>query len=190
MPQDKDDADLFLETLDWIISKLDEADIPYMITGGSAVGFWGHIRTTMDIDVVIDITRDQVPAFVQSIEQDAYIESSAVHEALAHGTMFNVISNATFFKVDLVPLRNEPYEQKKFNRRIPMEYRDRKIYVISPEDLIISKLLWSKSMGTSERQIRDCSSIYELNRDDLDLTYIEKWINTLNLDEEFSKLDM
>lgn len=189
MPQDKNEQDLFVETLNWIAGKLDAAAIPCMITGGSAVGFWGHIRTTMDIDMVISIREDQVAPFAASLAGEAYIDADTARDAVKTGTMFNVISEKTFFKVDLIPLRKDPYELRKFERRIPIEYKQRTVHVISPEDLIISKLMWSRSMGSSERQIRDCASIFELNRESLDIPYIEQWIAALRLQNEFRKID-
>ena len=62
------------------------------------------------------------------------------------------------------------------------------IFVISPEDLIISKLIWNKAAGGSERQLKDCMSIINLNRESLDFNYIEKWIENLKLENEFNKL--
>ncbi len=46
-----DEKNIFTETLEWVCNKLDLVNIPHMITGGSDLGFWGHIKTTMDIDL-------------------------------------------------------------------------------------------------------------------------------------------
>jgi hypothetical protein len=42
MHEEQNAGNIFLETLDWICNKLELFNIPYMITGGSAVGFWGQ----------------------------------------------------------------------------------------------------------------------------------------------------
>lgn len=70
MPERKNAKNLFLETLDWICVKLNDLHITYMITGGSAVGFWGRIRTTMDIDMVIQIYTNQIDSFLDSIRNE------------------------------------------------------------------------------------------------------------------------
>ncbi|MFA4843304.1 MAG: hypothetical protein WC658_05685, partial [Candidatus Omnitrophota bacterium] len=57
-------------------------------------------------------------------------------------------------------------------------------------DLIISKLMWGKSAGTSERQLRDCVSIWKLNQDKIDRAYIGKWIKQLKIGDEFAKLEV
>ena len=182
------EKNIFIETLEWICRKLKSANIPYMITGGAAVGFWGHIRTTMDIDVLIQIHSKQSDSFLSSIEGDAYIDIEKAKKAILDKSMFNIILNKTCFKIDLIPLKKDSYEIQKFNNRVKINFQGKEIYVISPEDLIISKLLWSKSAGGSERQIKDCESIYRLNNENLDLDYLKKWVKMLGIEKEFNKL--
>ena len=188
MSEADNEKNIFIETLEWICRKLKSANVPYMITGGSAVGFWGYIRTTMDIDILIQIHSEQIDSLLSSIEGEAYIDIEKAKKAILDKSMFNIILNKTYFKIDLIPLKEDSYEIEKFNNRVKMNFQDREIYVISPEDLIISKLLWSKSAGGSERQIRDCESIYRLNSENLDLDYLKKWVKTLDIEKEFDKL--
>jgi len=188
MPEVQDEKNIFVETLEWICNKLESSNIPYMITGGSAVGFWGHIRTTMDIDILIRIHTEQIDPFLRSIENDAYVDIQEARKAILEKRAFNAILQKTCFKVDLIPLKEDIYEIEKFRNRIEINFRHRDIFVITPEDLIISKLLWSKSTGGSERQIRDCESIYQLNYEDLDFNYINKWVKILEIENEFNKL--
>ncbi len=191
MPERKNAKNLFLETLDWICNKLESLGIPYMITGGSAVGFWGHIRTTMDIDMVIQIRSNQVDAFLESIGNEAYLDIQEAKAAIQSKSMFNIIPNETLFKVDIIPLdESNNYEIEKFSRKIKINFQGRKIYVISPEDLIISKLIWSKNAGSSERQIADCESIWKINQESIDADHIKKWVDILNIGDEFNKLNL
>lgn len=94
-----------------------------MITGGSAVGFWGHIRTTMDIDVVIQIYMNKVEPFLKSIENEAYINVEEARKDILNNSMVNILLNDTCFKIDLIPLdeRND-YEIEKFKRRIKFRF--------------------------------------------------------------------
>ncbi len=188
MSEVDNEKNIFIETLEWICRKLDSANVPYMITGGSAVGFWGHIRTTMDIDILIQIHSEQTAPLLKSITGEAYIDMEKAKKAILDKSMFNIILNKTCFKIDLIPLKEDSYEIKKFNNRVKINFQGKEIYVISPEDLIISKLLWSKSAGGSERQIKDCESIYRLNSENLDLDYLKRWVEMLGVEEEFNKL--
>ncbi len=187
MSESRNNKNLFTETLSWILNKLNHAGIRYMITGGSAVGFWGHIRTTMDIDILIQISDVQTDKLIKSISGEAYVDAENAAVAIASRTMFNVIFNKTCFKIDFIPVNEKiPYEMEKFKRRVRMKFEDMDICVISPEDLIISKLLWMKSAGGSERQLEDCKSIFELNRESTDSVYMEKWARTLGIEAELN----
>ena len=191
MPERKNAQNLFLETLDWICEKLRSLEIPYMITGGSAVGFWGHIRTTMDIDLVIQTRSNQVDAFLSAIRNEAYVDIQEAKRAIQGRAMFNIIPNDTLFKIDIIPLNeSDNYEVHKFSRRIIINFQDREINVISPEDLIISKLIWSRNAGGSERQIADCESIWKINQESIDMEYIKKWVKILDIEEGFKKLEL
>lgn len=191
MPKAENNKNIFIETLEWICHKLELAGIPYMITGGSAVGFWGHIRTTIDIDILIQIYSEQISPFLKSIENEAYVAIEEARVAILNKSIFNIILNSTSFKVDIIPLDTKnDYEREKFERRIKVKFQNNEIYIIAPEDLIISKLIWSKSAGGSERQLKDCESIYRLNSENLNLNYINKWVEALNIKDEFSKLTL
>ncbi len=191
MLQGENAKNLFAETLEWICAKLESAKIPYMITGGSAVGFWGHIRTTMDIDIVVQIYAQQIEPFLRSVENEAYVDREEAKRAILNRDMFNIIYNETSFKVDIIPLKEkDDYEREKFKNRIKLNFQNKEIFVTGPEDLIISKLVWSKSAGGSERQLKDCESIYTLNCEKLNLNYIKKWVQILKIEDEFNKLKL
>lgn len=188
MPPKENEANLFSQTLNWIIKKLGSKKIPYMITGGSAVGFWGHIRTTFDIDIIINIEPKKIPSLLESIEKEAYVNIDEANKAIKEKRMFNIIQNSTCFKVDIIPLdENNEYETRKFKNRVKLNYGKMPIFVITPEDLILSKLIWMGS-GISEKQILDCKSIYKINRGSIKESYLKKWAKKLKLEKVLQKI--
>jgi hypothetical protein len=72
----------------------------------------------------------------------------------------------------------EPFEILKFQRRKQIDYFGLKIWVITLEDLIISKLIWIQQLE-SELQKRDIESLLE--NPNADLIYVNKWCKELNL---------
>jgi hypothetical protein len=58
------------------------------------------------------------------------------------------------------------------------------VTIATAEDIIISKLEWSK-LGGSDRQIRDAAGIPQVRGDGIDRAYIERWIQALGLDEQW-----
>ena len=59
------------------------------------------------------------------------------------------------------------------------------VSMASAEDTIIAKLEWSKLGGGSERQRRDIAGMLATVGDDLDYAYIERWLNELDLSDEW-----
>jgi hypothetical protein len=60
------------------------------------------------------------------------------------------------------------------------------MWFISPEDLIISKLLWAKD-SLSEMQLKDVRNLIK-TVDKLDLKYIDNWIGQLRLEGLYKKV--
>ncbi len=188
MSETENTPKLFLETLNWVVKKLNTLNIGYMVTGGSAVGFWGHARTTMDIDMVVALKDSQADKLFTEFEQEAYISKDDILSAVSQKKMFNVIFNDTLFKIDFIPLKEDDiYEKESFSRKVEIDFGNLKLSVISPEDLILSKLKWMKIAGGSERQMSDCKSIMMVN-ENTDMAYIKKWAEFLNIEEELKGL--
>ncbi len=160
-----------------------------MVTGGSAVPFWGQVRTTADIDIVIQIPPFRILGLVEALKDEAYIDEEDVKQAVSEKRMFNVIYHSTAFKVDFAVMdETSSYAKEGFSRRKKLEFTGQPLWVISPEDLILSKLRWMQSAGGSERQLQDCRSIMELNKGVLDLKYMEKWAPTIGIEKEYRAL--
>ncbi len=52
--------------LQTIVSELERADIPFMLTGSMAAAVHGAGRATLDIDVIIEPTAQQLRAFSET----------------------------------------------------------------------------------------------------------------------------
>ena len=173
----------------WISAKLDSLGIAYMVTGGSAVSFWGQVRTTADIDIVVRISPSRISVLMAALKDEAYIDEEDVKEAVSEKRMFNVIYNITAFKVDFAVMDEANlYAKEGFSRRKKLEIAGRPLWVISPEDLVLSKLRWMQSAGGSERQLQDCRSIMDLNKGRLDLAYMQKWAPQIGVEKEYGSL--
>ncbi|MBI4211774.1 MAG: hypothetical protein HY540_03970 [Deltaproteobacteria bacterium] len=162
------------KTLRKVLLRLDEAKIPYMLTGSMALNFYGHPRATNDFDIVITIQRFQKKNFVDLFQPDFYISEEAVEDAMTHHSLFNVIDNESIFKVDFIIKKNDILSNQQFQRRSLKALGALNAYVISPEDLILAKLEWSAE-SLSEMQERDIRGLLRLLSSALDHEYLEKW---------------
>lgn len=101
--------------------------------------------------------------------------------------MFNLIDLASGWKVDFIVRKDREISSTEFLRRVRVvDESGFAVTVATPEDVIISKLEWSKN-GGSERQIQDASAIIRSLAGGLDRTYIEFWIRDLGLQAQWAQ---
>ena len=175
------------EFLNNIISALAKSEIPYMVSGSFASSFHGRPRATNDVDIVIDPAPNQLAAFVELLKVGYYVNADSARESLSKRTMFNVIDIKAGWKVDLIIRKDRPYSAGEFERKrkFPIEGSD--LWVVSPEDAILSKLEWSKGRQ-SQQQFQDALGIVVVQAGRLDIQYLQKWAEELGVMNELTKL--
>ena len=174
------------EVLGRIITQVEETGIAYMLVGSFASSFHGAMRATQDIDLVIEASPEQLKALIARLQREGYYaELDAAMEAFRHESLFNVIDTSSGWKIDLIFRKSRPFDQEEFRRRRLAKLFDVQLFVASAEDVVISKLEWSK-LGGSQRQIEDVAKVLTHKWTALDQTYLSKWIGELQLQEQWS----
>lgn len=175
------------EFLRWIVDALENAEIPYMIAGSLGSTFYGEYRATNDVDIVIAPTEQQLARFIESLGEEFYISEAAARDAFQRRSMFNVIHPETGSKADLVLCKNRPFSVEEFGRRIRVNLLGSPVHIASAEDIILSKLEWSRMSG-SDRQLRDALGVAKVCWKDLDSDYLRKWAAELDVSAELESL--
>jgi hypothetical protein len=165
--------------------RVDELAIPYMVTGSFAMSAYVPARTTMDIDVVIEIERQDAARFESNFIENYYVSASSIRGAVDNQSMFNVISNSAGVKIDCIVRKSTEFERTKFARRSLANIFGVGFWVISKEDLILSKLRWAKD-SLSERQFEDINRLFESGVDD---AYLTEWLEREGLRVIFSSYE-
>jgi hypothetical protein len=174
------------EVFQRITAALDQAGIAYMLSGSFASAYYGAPRSTQDIDLVIAATPTQLRAFVQGLSSDEYYaDLDAALEAHKRQSLFNVIDLAAGWKIDLIICKSRAFSQEEFRRRQLVNLQNLPLFVASAEDVVLSKLEWSK-LAQSQRHIEDVAGILRMRWESLDRSYLEKWIVELGLKEEWN----
>jgi hypothetical protein len=142
-------------------------------------------RATQDIDIVIAPTAHQIRSLVRLLpDTEYYVDENAALDALDWQGLFNVIDYATGWKIDLIIRKSRAFSQQEFERRGFVEFQGMRIAIASAEDVLIAKLEWSK-LGESQRQAEDAAGILKIRAGELDLDYIERWVRTLGLGDQW-----
>ena len=161
-----------------ISRRFEQADIPYMLTGSMAMNYYAQPRMTRDIDVVIAIGPEDVDRVAALFWPDYYVSEENIRESLAHESIFNLIHRESVIKVDCIIRKKIEYRQVEFGRRQVISILDFTTFIVSREDLIISKLFWAKD-SHSELQLGDVRNLLATG---YDAAYLRRWTRELGLD--------
>jgi hypothetical protein len=175
------------DILKLVCRRLEQLDIPYMVTGSFAANLYAIPRMTRDIDIVLEILPIDFDQFIKLFQHDFYIDRNEIDQARKYEKMFNIIHNETIFKVDFIVRKNSTYRHLEFQRRERIFFEGMPIWIVSPEDLIISKLEWSRD-SFSNIQIRDIINIMA-SVNHIDLAYISDWVKKLHLEEIYTQVN-
>jgi hypothetical protein len=176
-----------LEVLKEVTRRLDRAKIAYMVTGSIATNFYTVPRMTRDIDIVVELSERDISRFIPLFENDYYLEPETVRGAVKNKGMFNLIHDEYIIKIDFVVRKDTPYRRREFSRRKKVAVEDQDLYVVAPEDLILSKLEWAKD-SRSEVQLNDVRNLLKdvkrLNR-----SYLTRWAKALGVEALYREVN-
>lgn len=177
----------FVEVLRRLAPKLEQSDVWYMITGSIAASYYGLTRATQDLDIVISASPEKLKTLIRLLpKEEYYAELEDALDAYRHQSMFNVLDTNRGWKIDFILQKSAPFYQQAFGRRKAVTFEGVPTSMITGEDLILSKLEWSK-LGESERQIKDAAVVLQKRARELDRTYIEKWVRELGLVSQWDR---
>ena len=169
---------MIINLLKRITQSLEDKHIPYMLSGSIALNNYTVPRMTMDIDIVVELHEENLSDFLSIFGENYYLNKDVVKEETKRLGMFNVIDHETGFKVDFIIRKNTEYREFEFQRRLKTKVADFDVWIVSPEDLTISKIEWIQQLQ-SNTQINDIENL--LAKPELDKKYIKEWCKKLNL---------
>ena len=167
-----------LGVLGLVSDRLSAANVPFMLTGSFALAYYVTPRMTRDIDIVVALDEHQLEALVAVFAADFYIDADAARDAVLTERMFNLMHLESGVKVDLIVRKSAEYRQVEFARRQSISIANVRTWIVSCEDLILSKLLWARD-SNSEMQRRDIRQLLTVGSIDRD--YILKWAQRLGV---------
>jgi len=172
-----------------VVRGLDEWGCAYMLTGSFASSMQGEPRLSHDIDLVVDLTPQALPELLKRFPSpEFFLDEQSIREAISERTMFSLLQVSEGDKVDFWLLTDDPFDVARFARRRFEVALGLKLFVSSPEDTILMKLRWAKLSGGSEKHLNDALRVYEVQLGTLDMDYLAKWINRLELSGYWEQL--
>jgi hypothetical protein len=166
------------EIVPYVCSELEKISLDYMLSGSAAVGFYSPSRNSNDIDVIINIKEEDIEKFISTFGERFFIQPETVRQEIKRKGMFNIIDTRSSFKIDFILKKNSEYREHEFSKRKKVQYLGTDLWIVSLEDLILSKFIWIQELE-SEMQKRDIAGL--LRNNSVDYDYLQTWISKLHL---------
>ncbi|MSR32398.1 MAG: hypothetical protein EXR99_12935 [Gemmataceae bacterium] len=182
-------AKLVMATLKHIWATLEPTQCPHALMGGLSLSFWKHVRSTQDIDLLIDPGAGGIEAILEVLRksgvrtkhQPPVVDLGSVRMVQLLYEPKNAFMD---IQIDLLLAESE-YHREALGRRVPAWISDEKIdlFTLSCEDLVILKMNAGRVIDRA-----DGAALLRLNRIGLDMPYLLKWVKQLNLDAEWADI--
>jgi hypothetical protein len=174
-----------------LISILEDLGAPFLVGGSLASSIHGLPRSSQDLDFVADLSNVDIAVFVGRLGGEFYADLEHIRDSLGRGRPFNIIHRASAFKYDIFPARSS-YHAEQLSRRCLRETRAfgplLKLPIATPEDSILSKLLWYRAGGEiSDRQWHDIRGVLDVKKGSLDVAYLQAWAARLGVADLLSR---
>jgi hypothetical protein len=160
-----------LEVLQDAVGRLERAGIQYMLTGSIALVYYAQPRMTRDIDLVVELDEGDAKRISDLFHPDYYVSADDADRAVRTRGMFNLLHMEKLVKLDLIVRKDEAYRRHEFGRRVRVQLYGFDAWIVSKEDLILSKLVWAKPT-MSELQLRDVRALLATGTD---TAYLRRW---------------
>jgi hypothetical protein len=114
----------------------------WYLFGAQAVVLWGRPRASLDVDVTVAVEPEQLPRLVECLAAAGFEPRirSGLEDFLRRARVLPTLHGPTGIPVDLV-LAGPGLEERFLDRAIRVRVGEAEIPVISPEDLVVTKLL-------------------------------------------------
>jgi len=170
-----------------VAEALEVCHVRYLVGGSLASAVSGEPRSTLDVDLVVELTEKDVEPLVAALGNRFHVDADALRRAVRERSSANVIHYATSTKVDLFIPAGSPLDKKQMDRRQRVQVSsdpDGWLYVYTPEDILLQKLRWYRlGNEVSDRQWRDVLAIIQVQGGRLDRTYLHEGAKALGVSE-------
>lgn len=182
-------ANAVLAALRHIWTALERTGCPCALMGGLSLAFWRHVRSTQDVDLLIDPGPAGAEALlgvlrqagVRTKHQPAVVDLGSVRIAQL---LYEPKDAFLDIQIDLL-LAESPFHREALARRVPARLPDLDLdlHTLSCEDILILKMNAGPLIDRA-----DAAALWRLNRAGLDVPYLLRWVAQLNLRAEWTEI--
>lgn len=157
-----------------VLAALDSLAVPYMVTGSLASNLYGLPRSTHDADLVLQADAAKIVVLAKSLPPRLRLDPQLSFETITGTSRFIIGWKDHPFKIELFLLSDDAHDRERFRRRRQGTLLGRPTWVPSPEDVIITKLRWSR-LGKRTKDIDDVRNVIAVQSERVDWDYVYRW---------------
>lgn len=161
-----------------------------MVTGAVASIIYGEPRLTHDIDIIVEILRQDINRIISAFPSAEFYcppeEVVIVESKRPVRGHFNIIHHKSGFKCDIYILGEDELHHWGIALRREYDLDWGSVWVAPPEYVVIRKLEYYKE-GKSQKHLRDISGMIDISREQIDFKELELKINELSLEKEWKE---
>lgn len=159
-----------------VVEALTQLGIDYLLAGSYSSNYYGVPRSTRDADFVVVFSKS-VDELAKVLGNDFKLDPQSSFESVT-GTFRDIfLVPSISFKIELFHLSSDAHDRSRFERRREIfdEAIGCKVFVPTPEDVIITKIRWAQGAkrGKDADDIRDVIAVQ--GDEALDWDYIHHW---------------
>jgi hypothetical protein len=169
-------------------TRLNQAEIQYVVTGAVASIVYGEPRVTHDIDLVIALRKKEAFRICGAFPDEEFycppLEVIQVEVERPVRGHFNLIHHETGFKADVYLVGEDELHRWAMAGRRKFEVEGEPVWLAPPEYVILRKLEYYRE-GGSEKHLRDIAGMIALAGDQIDMAELEKRVQERGLTREW-----
>jgi hypothetical protein len=164
----------------------------YAIGGAIAQNFWGVVRATQDLDVLLSLPRIRFEELRAALDAEGFevVDASGARRPVTVEAIISQERDRHLVAVHRGLVKVEiffpflPLQHSILRRAVPVKLRSHAIPVTSAEDLIVLKMAFHR-----EKDLRDVRGILWTRKGKLDLPYIREWSGKMLADASQAELE-
>ena len=155
------------------IDLVETSKVDYLIIGGVAVGVWGNIRVTEDLDLIIFVPKRNVKLILKNAKSLGFEfnEKIVITQAKDVGIFKIFYRN---FHLDFL-IASIDFERSALQRKRKVKIFNKEVFVPTKEDLLLLKIIAGRP-----KDIFDAEGIVNRQKGKLDIKYLETWAQKLS----------
>lgn len=145
----------------------------WYLFGAQAAIMWGSPRLSADVDVTVELDRNAITVLIDAMRGQGFDPVISDVEFVERTRVLPFVHRPTRMPIDVV-IAGPGLEEEFLNRAVDVALRDESIPVISPDDLIVTKILAGRP-----KDIEDVRAVILARRNDIDLIRVRSLLRLL-----------